>query len=39
MEEKSIKEIEQIMDIPSATVRSHLHRGRGRLKEFMESGK
>ena len=39
MEDKSIKEIEQIMDIPSATVRSHLHRGRGRLKEFMESGK
>lgn len=39
MEEKSIKEIEQIMDIPSATVRSHLHRGRGHLKEFMESRK
>ena len=39
MEEKSIKEIELIMDIPQATIRSHLHRGRGHLKEFLENRK
>ena len=39
MEEKSIKEIELIMDIPQATIRSHLHRGRSHLKEFLENRK
>ncbi len=39
MEEKSIKEIEQIMEIPSATIRSHLLRGRGHLRKFLENNK
>ena len=39
MEEKSIKEIEQIMEIPSATIRSHLFRGRAHLKAFLENKK
>ncbi len=37
MEEKSIKEIEQIMEIPSGTIRSHLSRARGHLKEYLNN--
>lgn len=36
MEDKSIKEIELILEIPSGTVRSHLSRARKHLKEFLE---
>ena len=36
MEDKSIKEIEQILEIPSGTVRSHLSRARKHLKECLE---
>ena len=36
MEDKSIKEIEQILEIPSGTVRSHLSRARKHLKEYLE---
>lgn len=39
MEEKSIKEIEQITDMPSGTVRSHLSRARAHLREHLSSGK
>lgn len=35
MEDKSIKEIESITGMPSGTIRSHLSRGRQRLKEFL----
>lgn len=36
MEEKSIKEIEAITGMPSGTVRSHLSRARGHLKEYLD---
>lgn len=36
MEDKSVKEIEIITDMPSGTVRSHLSRGRRHLKEYLE---
>lgn len=36
MEDKSIKEIEIITDMPSGTIRSHLSRGRRHLKEYLE---
>lgn len=36
MEDKSIKDIEQILEIPSGTVRSHLSRARKHLKEYLE---
>lgn len=35
MEEKSIKEIVEIMDMPSGTVRSCLYRGRMHLKKIL----
>ena len=37
MEDKSIKEIVEIMDMPSGTIRSHLSRGRKHLKEHLFS--
>ncbi|MBR5834602.1 MAG: RNA polymerase sigma factor [Bacteroidales bacterium] len=37
IEEKSIKEIEIITGMPSGTIRSHLSRGRRRLKEYLET--
>ena len=36
MEEKSVKEIEVITGMPSGTVRSHLSRARGHLKQYLE---
>lgn len=36
MEEKSLKEIEIIMDMPLGTVKSHLARARKHLKEFLD---
>lgn len=36
MEEKSIKEIEVITGMPSGTIRSHLSRARGHLKQYLE---
>lgn len=38
MEEKSIKEIMDIMEMPSGTVRSCLTRGRQHLKQYLENG-
>lgn len=39
MEEKSVKDIEKIMDMPSGTVRSHLSRARAHLKSYLEKDK
>ena len=36
MEEKSVKEIEVITGMPSGTIRSHLSRARGHLKQYLE---
>ena len=36
MEEKSIREIELITEMPSGTIRSHLSRGREHLRAFLE---
>lgn len=36
MEEKSIKEIEAITDMPSGTIRSHLSRARVHLRSYLE---
>ena len=36
MEEKSVKEIEVIAGMPSGTIRSHLSRARGHLKQYLE---
>lgn len=35
MEDKSIKEIEQITGITSGTIRSHLSRGRAHIKDYL----
>ena len=35
-EGQSCEEIGQVMQIPTATVKSHLHRARARLKERLE---
>lgn len=37
MEEKSIKEIGAIMDMPAGTVKSHLSRARRHLKDYLET--
>ncbi len=37
MEEKSIKEIEVITQIPSGTIRSHLSRARAHLREYLDN--
>ncbi len=39
MEDKSIKDIESITNMPSGTVRSHLSRARTHLKEFLNDKK
>jgi len=36
LEEKSIEDVAQILDIPEGTVKSHLHRARRALGEIME---
>lgn len=36
MEDKSIKDISSIMNMPSGTVRSHLSRGRNHLRKFLD---
>ena len=36
MEEKSVKEIEVITGMPLGTIRSHLSRARGHLKQYLE---
>ncbi|MGM9748097.1 MAG: RNA polymerase sigma factor [Candidatus Cryptobacteroides sp.] len=36
MEDKSLKDIENITGMPSGTIRSHLSRGRSHLKEYLE---
>jgi len=35
-ESLSCQEIGEVLDMPAATVKSHLHRARGRLKEMLE---
>lgn len=35
--ELSCQEIARVLEFPVATVKSHLHRGRGRLREMLES--
>ncbi len=35
-ESLSCQEIGEILDMPAATVKSHLHRARGRLKEMLQ---
>jgi RNA polymerase sigma factor (sigma-70 family) len=35
-EERSYQEIAQILDLPIGTVRTHLHRGRRKLKEIVQ---
>ena len=37
MEEKSIKEIGIIMDMPAGTIKSHLSRARNHLKDYLET--
>jgi RNA polymerase sigma-70 factor (ECF subfamily) len=37
-ESLSCQEIGEILDVPAATVKSHLHRARNRLREMMDSG-
>ena len=39
MEEKSIKEISLILEMPAGTVKSHLSRARKHLKTFLESSR
>jgi RNA polymerase sigma-70 factor (ECF subfamily) len=36
LEEKSVKEVSEILDLPEGTVKSHLHRARRALGEMME---
>ena len=34
-EDLSCQEIAEVMDLPAATVKSHLHRGRAKLREML----
>jgi RNA polymerase sigma-70 factor (ECF subfamily) len=36
LEERSIEDVAEILDIPEGTVKSHLHRARRALGEIME---
>jgi RNA polymerase sigma-70 factor (ECF subfamily) len=36
LEEKSISDVAQLLDLPGGTVKSHLHRARRALGEMME---